>query len=370
MIYFENHNNGRTGLNNHVIPYTVCIAISNFLERDFYFDHEIPASTLPHFHAAGPLKEQLEHVITSPRSLVSEVLDIPVRRRFEIDRDIAKKLRVDDPMLMFMTDAIQREKFGSTMIWNFFSLGRSPLIREELNEYDLVEFGNNCIINASFFFFLEREAKRRLLDSIRIKYRGELERLGEKIRSSLGRYNAIHMRMGDFLTFYAADGYSIEPAEFARLLRAAFPDRDVPVVVATDDFYEREAFSTILDGFKYSFIDETILGEFFEDFKELPFTDFNSISVLNQLICSGAENFVGTCRSTFTSVIHRLRQERAGRTDFVFFPDARTRRHMTADFLFVPDGQGFFEWNRYSAFAEHYEYPAWMREWNYELTAV
>jgi hypothetical protein len=370
MIYFENHCNGRTGLNNHVVPYTLSIAISNFLGRDFFFDYEIPTITLPEVSASGPLKRQLEHVMNSKRSLVSDLLDIPNRRRFEIDRTVAKQRRIDDPMMTFMTDNEQREKLASTMIWNCFSLGREAFVKEELDEFELVEFGNNCIINASFYFFLGREAKRQLLDSIRIRYADELERLAEKIVSSVGRFNAIHLRLGDFRSVYGPDGYSVESEEFGNLLNAIFADRDVPVLIATDGFQEKELFSKMLAGFRYEFIDEMILGDFFEDLKTLRFSDFNVLSVLTQLVCAGSENFVGTCRSTFTSVIHRIRQERNARVDFNFFPDARVSRHLDAEFNVVPDGQGFFEWNRYSAFAEHYEYPAWMREWNYELTAV
>ncbi|HEX6279532.1 MAG TPA: O-fucosyltransferase family protein [Pyrinomonadaceae bacterium] len=369
MIYFENHCHGRTGLNNHVIPYTLCVAISNFLDRDFFFDHEIPTITLPTVTAGGPLKSQIQHLIGAERSLVSDLLDIPARRVREVERD-APGLRVDDPMLTFMTNKAQQQQFGSTMIWNFFSLGRTPLVREDIQAIDLIEFGPNSIINASFYFFLEREAKRRLLDSIRIRYRSEFESLAAKIVAALGRYSAIHVRLGDFQNVYGGDGWAVEPESFAAFLKVILKDSDLPLLVATDEFQRKDVFVKMLKGFRYEFVDEIILRDFFDGFRSLPFSDFNVLSVINQLICAGSQRFIGTCRSTFTSVIHRLRQERYGKTDFDFFPDARVRRHLGPDFQVVPDGQGFFEWNRYSAFAEHYEYPAWMREWNYELTAV
>src|SRR5688500_18406132 len=151
MIYFQNHNNGYAGLNNHVVPYTLCIAISNFLERDFFFDYEIPTSTLPDVHPVGKLKEELEFVATSKRSLVSELVEIPNRRCFEVDRNVEGKVRIEDPMSHFLTGEEQRQKFESTMIWNFFSLGRQALIKETLEEAELVEFGKNSIINATYF---------------------------------------------------------------------------------------------------------------------------------------------------------------------------------------------------------------------------
>ena len=370
MIYFENHCKGVTGLNNHVVSYTLCTAISNFLGREFYFDYELPTITLPEVSAEGPLKTQLAHVMNSRRSMVSELLDIPVSLVFDIDRGVRNKLRIDDPMLTFMTDRDQQDQFGSTMIWNFFSLGREGLIREQLNEYDLLEFGSNCIVNSSFFFFLPRLAKRELLESVRIKYRPEFEDLAARIVAALGGYNAIHLRLGDFQTVYGPDGFAVDVERFAEFLNARFGDSELPLLVATDEFQRKDLFATILKGFRYDFVDELILRDFFDDFRRLPFSDFNVLSLINQLICAGSERFAGTCRSTFTSVIHRIRQERYGKADFNFFPDARVRRHMNSTFELVPDSQGFFEWNRYSAFAEHYEYPAWMREWNYELTAV
>jgi hypothetical protein len=370
MIYFENHCQGVTGLNNHVVSYTLCTAISNFLERNFYFDFELPTITLPEVDTSGPLKTELEHVIHSKRSLVSDLLDIPGRRVFAVDRNVSSKLRVDDPMLTFMTDQPQYEKFGGTMISNFFSLGRTPLVKESLEQHELIEFGPNCIINASFYFFLEREKKCRLLDSIRIRYRAEIEDLASKIAASLGAYNAAHIRLGDFRTVYGPDGFVLEPDSFRQYLRAIFADSDLPLLIATDEFQNDEAFAEMLEGFDYRFLDRVILGDFFEGFRSLPFSDFNVLSVLDQLVCASSERFVGTCRSTFTSVIHRLRQERFGKSDFNLLPDARVRRHLDGEFRTVADGQGFFEWNRYSAFAEHYEYPAWMREWNYDLTAV
>jgi hypothetical protein len=370
MIYFENHGLGRSGLNNHVVSYTLCIAISNFLERDFYFDHELPTITLPIVTADGPLERQIKQIMSARRSLVSDLLDIPNRRISEIARDADPKLRVDDPMLTFMTDEDQLERFGSTMIRNFFSLGREALVREDLAKYKLIEFGPNCIINASFYFFLEREAKRQLLDSIRIRYRDEYEDLAAKIVSSLGDYNAIHLRLGDFESVYGPDGYLVEPDKFAEFLKVVMKDSDLPILVATDEFQRKDLFAKMLDGFRYDFVDELILRDFFKDFRELTFSDFNVLSIVNQLICASSDRFVGTCRSTFTSVIQRIRQERSETTDFLFFPDRRMQRHIGPDFRVVPDGQGFFEWNRYSAFAEHYEYPAWMREWNYDLTAI
>jgi len=370
MLYFENHRKGFAGLNNHVIPYTFCIGLSNFLDRDFYFDHEVPTYTPPAFAVSGKLKEKFDIVMKSRRSLVSDLLQIKNRRQFEIDRNVPNKIRIDDPMLTFTTTNEQRNKYEKTFIWNFFSLGRKSYIKEDLQSYDLIEMGDNSLINNTFYFFLNRPEKEALLRSAEIRYTDDIEKLAEAIVKELGTYNSIHIRLGDFLTAYKSDGYRIEAENIRNCFQAIFTDRETPVLVATDGLDQKDLFAGLLSGFNYRFIDELIFDSFLDDFRQLRFTDFNVLSILNQLICANSETFIGGCRSTFTSVIHRLRQERYGKTDFYFLPDERTMRVMDPDYKLKPDAKGFFEWNLYSAFAEHYEYPAWMREWNYNLTAI
>src|SRR5438045_2986298 len=146
-------------------------------------------------------------------------------------------------MRMFMTNEDQRGKFAESMIWNFFSLGRTGLVKEDLERFDVVEFGNNCIINPRFFFFLERAAKSQLLDPLAIRYLTELEELAAKITASFGKFNAIHLRLGDFVSFYGSDGYSVDAELFGRCLRAIFQDRNIPVLIATDSFQSKEIFS-------------------------------------------------------------------------------------------------------------------------------
>lgn len=370
MLYFENHRKGYAGLNNHVIPYIFCTALSDFLDRDFYFDYEVPTYTPPEFAVSGALKEKFEIVMNSPRSLVSDLLQIKDRRRFEIDRNVPNKLRIDDPMLTFITTDDQRNKYENTFIWNYFSLGREAYIKEELQNYDLIEFGPNSLINNTFYFFLNRAEKDALLRSAEIRYTDDIERLAAAITTELGTYNSIHIRLGDFLTNYKSDGYHIDTENIRNCFEAILTDRETPVWIATDGLDQKDLFAKLLSGFNYRFIDELIFDSFLNDFRQLRFTDFNVLSILNQLICANSKTFIGTCRSTLTSVIHRLRQERLGKTDFNFLPDDRTMRVTGPDYKLKPDAKGFFEWNLYSIFAEHYEYPAWMREWNYKLTSI
>lgn len=370
MIYFENYRKSRPGLNNHVISYVLCVSLSNFLDRDFFFDFELPCSTPPDFAVNSDLKKKFEIVMNSPRSLVSELLTIPNRRVFEIDREVQNKIAYENLFLHFMTDEQQKAAFQNTWMWNYFSLGRGALVKEELQNFDLIEIGDNNLINVSFFYFLNKAEKNALLDSVKITYTNDLEALASKIIKQQGAFHSVQLRLGDFLQSFKSDGFSVNLERFKNYIDANFENKDLPVLIATDGLQEKELFAGLFENFEYKFIDELIFDEYSREYGELKFTDFNALSILNQLICAASENFIGTCRSTFTSVIHRLRQERCGKTDFDFFPDDRISRLLTPDYKIKPDNQGFFEWNKYSIFAEHYQYPAWMREWNYEMTSI
>ncbi len=371
MIYFENYLNGTCGLNNHVIPYTLCISLSNFLGRDFFFEFENPSNFPPDYAVNSGERDKFEILMKSPISRVSDLVKIPNRRVYEVDREVKNKIRLEELFLTFLTTEEQKAKYGNTMIWNFFSLGREAFTREHLQTFDLVEIGRNeSLVNATFFYFLPRMEKNHLLDSIKIRYRDDLEELAAKITAEAGAFNATHFRLGDFPAAYGSDGYNVSVERFAKYFDEVIPDKNTPLLVATDGLHEKALFAEILKPFKYRFIDELIFDEYRRDFGKLESTDFNTISVLNQILCANSQTFIGTCRSTFTSIIHRLRQERHGLADFNFLPDERIVRLLTPDNDIKADSAGFFEWNRYSIFSEHYTYPAWMREWNYGLTSL
>lgn len=370
MIYFENASHGMEGLNTHVMSWTLCIALANFLDRDFYFDYEIPCSTPPEYASMPEFKDRYGLLLDSPRSLVSQLLQIPNRRIREIDRNHPNKADYQLIYSYFATTDEMRRRFENTLIWDSFGLGRICLTREELQQIDLIEWTHTKLSNPSIFFFLDRDEKRVLLDSIKIRYIDSIEKLSGDIVAAIGPHHAIHLRLGDYQKNYGADGYKVDPAEFGRYLRRIFMDDSLPILIATDGLHERGVFAKLLDGYRFEFIDEVVFENYKQRYGELEFTDFNALSIINQLLCASADAFVGTYRSTFTTIIHRLRQERYGRTDFDFFPDEKVKVLLDGNGRIAPDRAGFFDWNRYSVFAENHSAMSWMREWNFELSAI
>ena len=91
MIYIENAAQGLDGLTIHVMTYVSSICLSRFLDRPFYFDYEIPCSTPPAYALRDEFKDKFAILMNSERSLVSDLLDMPANRVFEIDRSIPNK---------------------------------------------------------------------------------------------------------------------------------------------------------------------------------------------------------------------------------------------------------------------------------------
>ena len=370
MIYFENASQGKEGFNTHVMSWTMCVSLSNFLDRDFYFDSEIPCSTPPDYASHPDLEKKFSLLLESPRSLVSELVDIPNRRLFEIDRSQKRKAAFELLYSHFMTTDEIRQRFEGTVVWDLFAVGRIGHTREELADQDLIEWTHTKLANPSVFYFLAKDEKRALLDSIKLKFLDDVEQLAAKINEDIGPHNAVHLRLGDYFENYGSDGYALDVDRFREYVRTVFGSGEGPLLVATDGLQEKETISRILAGYPLIFIDELVFDEYRRNYAALPFTDFNVLTIINQLLCSSAVSFIGTYRSTFTSIIHRLRQERFGKPDFEFFPDEKVALLLDPAGRLASDRSGFFDWNRYSVFAESHRAISGMREWNHELSAV
>lgn len=370
MIYFENASRGEEGFNTHVMSYTLAVSLSNFLGRDFYFDYEIPCSTPPDYALSGEFKDKFSILLNSERSLVSDLLEIPNRRVYEIDRSVADKLELQLVYSYFITTETVKQSFGNTIIWESFGAGRYDLTREHLESFNLIEWTHTKLSHLTYFYFLPRTEKYALLDSVQLRYLEPIEELAVRVGKEYGNFNAAHLRMGDFERIYRGDEFSIDPELFQRFVKTVFPDNSLPVLVATDGLQQKDMFRSIFDGYDLHFIDEIVFDNYLPEYGQLPFTDFNVLTIINQLLCAAAEGFIGTYRSTFTGIIHRLRQERYGKRDFNFFPDEKVARMLTPEGKIAPDRHGFFDWNRYSAFAEDHASMAWKREWDRELTAI
>lgn len=227
----------------------------------------------------------------------------------------------------------------------------------------------------SYFFYLDtptRSAVHALLRRMRPK--PPYTELARKVSESLGRFNAVHVRRGDFKKTYGVTTSDRTPAEVIRVLEQSFARED-PLLILTDERSD-PFFDPITAHYRNAvFVDHHILDRFRGDFFELPHHDAIALAYLSQLIAADSLDFVGTMTSTFTSMVQRYRGNRGRAEPFKFLwnelPDpgvATVARgsHPPSDCVPLhPDGRlveeydGPYSWTRYNPRIN----PAWQREW-------
>jgi hypothetical protein len=79
-------------------------------------------------------------------------------------------------------------------------------------------------------------------------------------------------------------------------------DNGLPIVMCTD-----QPNSEIIgkSAYKYLFLDQYIIDNFYQEFRQFKFKEEVSFGVLNNLVMHYSRDFVGSPGSTFTGYIHR-----------------------------------------------------------------
>ncbi|MBV9242043.1 MAG: hypothetical protein JO314_08540 [Acidobacteria bacterium] len=372
MFYTEMTGRGGDGFTTHLMTWSFCVAFSHYLGgRPFYLSHEVPASTPPEYATKPEFRDRYGVLLRSPRSLVSNIVDMPANRVFDLDRNAENKLELQLLYSHFATTEEIRAKFGATPLWEFFSFGRVGHTLEEFRSYDLIEWTHPSCTNLAVFYWLPRQEKEDLLAASKIRFIPEIEEFVTNILQELGRFYSGHTRLGDFRKTYGSTGeLDLDIDRYRKFIALNYPDESLPIVMSTDALHEREMFEQIFSGRKLVFLDEFIFDNYRDRYLGLEWRDFNVLSVLNQLVAAAGEVFVGTYRSTFTGMIHRLRQERHRYKDFNYFPDARVANLLNEQMKLAPDRSGFFDWNRFSYFIPDHASLAWRREWDFDLTSI
>jgi hypothetical protein len=221
------------------------------------------------------------------------------------------------------------------------------------------------------FFYVDDARRRELVELMRrLRPRQPYREAADRIAASLGQFNAIHIRRGDFVHNALSQekitrAASISGQEIVANL-ASRMSRDEPLVVCTDGSSREELFGPIQKYFREvlfldRYVRESAAPRQLVD--GLPRADEGVDALLAQLVASQARVFAGTLFSTFTALIHRLRSFRDARSPFLYcyndFPSPLVRFE-ACEFLPVDDGP--FTWNRirYPVSPDAY---SWLREW-------
>jgi GDP-fucose protein O-fucosyltransferase len=249
-----------------------------------------------------------------------------------------------------------------------FRNGRARIVTfdEEAREACDLVVDDATLTMYAYFIYLDDAATRDLATVMaRIRPLKPYRDLARSFAKTIGRYNAIHVRRGDFVTrHYTRRSGKVRCEEIARNLREVI-EPDMPLALCTDAD-ELSFFEPLFRMFPHSFaLEREFLGatEWKARFDEMPFNDDHAFSLVVQLIASLADTFVGTLFSSFTSEIQRARGFRGDPRFLYCYNDWPDYPGIVFDRCeFVASRNGPFTWNRI-------RYPvdprtcSWMRDW-------
>lgn len=136
----------------------------------------------------------------------------------------------------------------------------------------------------------------------------------EQFLGGVGKYNAIHIRRGD----YMRAGYTSEADTWASKLVGFHFKRNMTLYIATEPTSDRQWFRPITKIYKDTMFSHDLPKDIVHSFKRLfpPKTRSDFLGLLEQLICVLAKRFLGSYYSTFSSTINFMRKKSA-----VVFPE-------------------------------------------------
>jgi hypothetical protein len=223
----------------------------------------------------------------------------------------------------------------------------------------------------AYYFYLDDERRRQVIDLMR-RMRPKMPYLevAQLIAASLGTFNAVHIRRGDFLTNELTKRKisrttSVSGREIVANL-ATRMDRDDPLVVCTDGSSRDELFDPIQNYFRETIFLDRYIRESASTralIAQLPRADETVEALLTQLVASKAQVFAGTMFSTFTALIHRMRGLAGQDSSFLYCHNDFLSPLVHFDRCeFLPVGDGPYSWNRirYPLSPDAY---SWIREW-------
>jgi hypothetical protein len=250
-------------------------------------------------------------------------------------------------------------------------------VQEELQDVPALSFSggpkHHTLSFYSYFFYLDRSAQLLGLDALRrTRPKAPYAELAQRVANDIGPFNAVHVRRGDFKMTTGVTTLDRKPEEVVEALDQQF-DRGDLLVVLTDEADDPFLLPLKAAFKKHLLIDRHVLADYGRDFSDLPAHDSIALAYLSQLIAAHSRDFIGSMRSTFTSLIQRMRGNHGKDERFKFLwnelPDPgdvlEPGRHPISDCIrlekgvMVPEREGPYSWNRHHPRLN----PAWMREW-------
>jgi len=179
--------------------------------------------------------------------------------------------------------------YSSNVSDELFSEGRQMLLMNEDTDYHLRK-----TLGYYSRFFTNREYELdKALSSVRFKK--EYYELSAEIAKYLGEFVGAHFRLADHKNFFSPGTETLDSG-------IATLQTGMPIVMCTD-----EPSSEIIKSsdYEYVYLDEYILDNFYNQFRQLEFKEEVSFGILNNLVMHYSKDFIGSPGSTYTGYIQR-----------------------------------------------------------------
>lgn len=189
---------------------------------------------------------------------------------------------------IMVNDIIDKKHF------DYFSNGREIINLDVPDKY--IHFPRNLFAHYYYHVYgATKEIRNTIKAKIRdgIRFRKEYYGLAKKALKTLGRYNALHVRVNDFKNTHHHETEDLVNNLVSKLEGRV--SKDLPLYIATD-----EKDKSVFDSMRY-----TYNVFFLEDFYD--FLDDYEALALDHIIPSNAEIFLGSMFSTFTDGINCFR---------------------------------------------------------------
>lgn len=292
------------GLSNQRMSLDMGVALSIYSGRAF-----VPYDFKKLVHSGRVLQGQLG------RYNITELFELPVPM---LDEAASSILWSSLASVEFSPEHLGRHVFvdetlASDQRFQEF-MGRRELTVMDLNVIgegvpvlDLGSRRNFC--NVAPMFYVKEEMRSVIMNSVRkVIPKEPYRKLALEISESIGIFNAIHVRQGDFLN--ADHPFDIKDPESLLFNVDGIFERDKTLVICSDEEASPN-FSLLRKHFQCVMLESYIrdnpsLRQIYDD---LPFRDEAIMGVICQLVCEHADKFAGSLRSTYTNYVHRARSE-------------------------------------------------------------
>ena len=170
-----------------------------------------------------------------------------------------------------------------------FSEGRKRFNFDSNYDYDI----RKTLGYYSRFFYNRSEELDKEISSV--KFKEEYYQLAKMIAKSLGEFNGAHLRLTDHIIRVNTSSDMFNDG-LSKL------NNNLPIVLATDEPKNKIVLNSDYD---FVLLDDYILKNFYNEFRQLEFKEEVSFGALNNLVMHYSKDFIGTPGSTFTGYIQR-----------------------------------------------------------------